>query len=501
MATLIKIEIILIQVITALLISIILFNPNLKSQSLIIGPYGSVKIEDNVMQIGGNLNVQAGGTIIVSSGTLKVKGNILNDGNFYNWSNVELNGTFPQTLYGFSTYNNLDVNNTSGIVLNGSTYIEGNLNFTNGKITLGNYNLTVNSFGNISGYGSTRYVVTNGAGMLRMPVNNDNVPVVFPVGISGSYNPVSIKLNPSSSPNNFSVRVKNTFDHNPWQPELAVKRQWDISKNMVGLTNTIMEFQFNENEWGTMFTIYGGGEIGLWNNGYGGYDIVTASLNNPSPGIYKILNSTSSYITFFSSFIVGNQGTNPIHLTSFNYSINQRDVNLKWITEGEIDNYGFEIERRLKTENNNLQWTKIGFEKGYGTTNQIKEYKYIDKKLNTGKYEYRLKQIDYNGTAHYISLNSLVEILKPSVFALHQNYPNPFNPVTKIDFEIPNTSKVTLKLFDITGREVLTMLNDALKESGYYTMELNGTNLSSGTYFCKLISGNFLQIKKLMLIK
>ena len=124
--------------------------------------------------------------------------------------------------------------------------------------------------------------------------------------------------------------------------------------------------------------------------------------------------------------------------------------------------------------------------------------------MNTGKYQYRLKQIDNNGNFEYHNLNGIAEIGIPAKMNLSQNYPNPFNPTTKINFDLPNDSRVNIKIFDVSGREIKTIVND-YKSAGYYTVQFDASGLSSGVYFYKLsTNGNNITstiTKKLMLIK
>jgi subtilisin-like proprotein convertase family protein len=88
----------------------------------------------------------------------------------------------------------------------------------------------------------------------------------------------------------------------------------------------------------------------------------------------------------------------------------------------------------------------------------------------------------------------------PTVYLLNQNYPNPFNPVTKINFEIPKQGLVSLRVYDVLGREVKSLINE-VKAPGTYSVDFNGTDLSSGVYFYRLESNGFSDIKKMMLIK
>ncbi|MGC8858889.1 MAG: T9SS type A sorting domain-containing protein, partial [Ignavibacteria bacterium] len=88
----------------------------------------------------------------------------------------------------------------------------------------------------------------------------------------------------------------------------------------------------------------------------------------------------------------------------------------------------------------------------------------------------------------------------PMEYRLSQNYPNPFNPVTKISFDIPKQGLVTLKVYDVLGREVRTLINE-VKNAGSYTVDFNASELASGVYFYKLEVNGFTDVKRMMLIK
>jgi hypothetical protein len=117
-----------------------------------------------------------------------------------------------------------------------------------------------------------------------------------------------------------------------------------------------------------------------------------------------------------------------------------------------------------------------------------------------GKYNYRIKQIDLNGNYKFYDLPNEVDVTLPKNFSLSQNYPNPFNPATKIDFDIPYDSYVTVKIFDITGREMKTLLNEK-RTAGYYTLDINSGNLSSGVYFYRMTADKFSEVKRMLIIK
>jgi len=88
----------------------------------------------------------------------------------------------------------------------------------------------------------------------------------------------------------------------------------------------------------------------------------------------------------------------------------------------------------------------------------------------------------------------------PVVFSLHQNYPNPFNPVTLINFDIPHQSAVTLRVYDILGREAALLVNE-VKPAGSYSVQFDAGRLTSGIYFYKLDAGAFSEVKKMIVVK
>jgi hypothetical protein len=176
----------------------------------------------------------------------------------------------------------------------------------------------------------------------------------------------------------------------------------------------------------------------------------------------------------------------PVVLASFTHKVNGQNVTLNWSTTQEINNSGFEVERKNATENT---WVPVGFVKGSGNSNNLQKYSYEDRKLNTGKYQYRLKQIDLNGNFTYNNMTADAEIAVPKKFALSQNYPNPFNPSTKIDYDLPQDSKVKIVLYDETGREVSVLANQ-FEKAGSHTIKYNPQGIASGIYFYRFTASS-----------
>ncbi|MBL0108331.1 MAG: T9SS type A sorting domain-containing protein [Ignavibacteria bacterium] len=190
----------------------------------------------------------------------------------------------------------------------------------------------------------------------------------------------------------------------------------------------------------------------------------------------------------------------PVELSSFNYETLKGNVTLHWTTSSEINNAGFEVERSDVNGQITDGWSRVGFISGNGTSSGSINYSFTDRNLSSGKYNYRLKQIDYNGNYEYFSLNSYVIIATPKNFFLGQNYPNPFNPSTVINYNIPQDSYVKIKLYDNTGREVLTLLSEFIS-AGYYTINFNVSDLASGIYFYNINAGEYTATNKMMLVR
>jgi hypothetical protein len=187
----------------------------------------------------------------------------------------------------------------------------------------------------------------------------------------------------------------------------------------------------------------------------------------------------------------------PVTLSGFSSSVAKNNVILDWVTSEELNNSGFDIERKTK----NGSWSKVGFVEGNGTTSEPKSYRFADSRLQKGEYRYRLKQVDFNGNHEYFELTNDVIIGIPGGIFVSQNYPNPSNPKSRIDYELPENAKVTLKIYDFSGREISTII-DKFQEAGYYSADFDGTNFASGVYFYKLIvNNNPVETRKMVLLK
>jgi hypothetical protein len=185
----------------------------------------------------------------------------------------------------------------------------------------------------------------------------------------------------------------------------------------------------------------------------------------------------------------------PVELTSFSASVIGNNVILEWATATELNNLGFNVERRTLES----VFEVVGFVSGAGSTTEPRNYSFIDDKISGGSYLYRLKQIDFDGSFEY-SDEVDVDVTTPSVYALEQNYPNPFNPSTSINFSIAEASTVKLAVYNLLGQEVKLLLNE-FKEAGPHTITFDASSLTSGAYFYTLETPQFKQTKKMLLAK
>ncbi len=232
----------------------------------------------------------------------------------------------------------------------------------------------------------------------------------------------------------------------------------------------------------------GGGAAAVFASGF----LVPAGNQNGAPfGLFAVLpNGTVIQLP---------QGVVPVELSSFNAIVNGNSVNLNWTTVSETNNSGFEVER-----NSGNGFISVGFVKGFGTTTEIKNYSFSDKNLEPGTYTYRLKQVDFNGIFEYSNEIEVI-ISVPAIFLLEQNYPNPFNPSTTINFSLAVDSEVSLKIFNLLGQEIATLVDGRLN-AGIQQFNFNANGINSGVYFYQLeakgIDGTvFTSTKKMILSK
>jgi hypothetical protein len=190
----------------------------------------------------------------------------------------------------------------------------------------------------------------------------------------------------------------------------------------------------------------------------------------------------------------------PVELTTFTTESLSGEVIIKWQTSTETNNRGFEVQKSQKSKvKSQTDWLTVSFVEGNGTTTEVNEYIYRDKIEKPGSYYYRLKQIDFDGTTTY-SPEIEVDITRPTEFTLMQNYPNPFNPATTIRFTIPVKTDLVIAVYNSLGEKVSDLFKGEM-EVGYHQVKFDASNLSSGVYFYRFESKQFVDVKKMVLTK
>lgn len=291
----------------------------------------------------------------------------------------------------------------------------------------------------------------------------------------------------------FSITLTNgeTFP----DMEVEIKTTHAVSSNTGGYRIT---YSWNNES----FAQCGNDITGITGNTLSPYNtFLIPSPNNTSYNLLTIrihgwITDVTNSIYFGNIEISGEQPL-PVDLSFFKANINSNRVNLSWATEKEINNYGFDIERKSLSDNT---WQNKGFIKGNGNSFVAHTYNFEDSDIPPGKYNYRLKQTDFNGNFRYFELKEIVEVNIPKKITLLQNFPNPFNTSTIIRFSLPVESNITVKVYDISGKTVRSYFNSKLK-SGFYEILFKGDNFPSGIYYYKLTADNVILARKMMLIK
>ena len=201
-------------------------------------------------------------------------------------------------------------------------------------------------------------------------------------------------------------------------------------------------------------------------------------------------------------------GPLPVTMVSFKGIYANAQASLQWSTASEVNNYGFDVERR---DGPAAVWTKVGFVAGSGTTIEAHSYSFADAAVVSGQFAYRLKQIDLDGTVHF-SDPIMVDVpagvtgvasreAVPLTTTLAQNYPNPFNPSTMIEFTVAKSGLAKLTVYDLLGREVAVLADGEVMSGMRHRVQFDASRLTSGMYFYRLTAGEAVVVHSLILTK
>ena len=460
------------------------------------------------------LSVRSGVTLGLNTYTLTISGNAFFIGalsaNSAGDKIILSGGSSVHNIYASSslTIKDVQLNDANGAKMLSNCTINGTLTLTSGDLDLNGFNITLGSSATLTE--STGNTVKGTSGKVSITKN---------IGIPTNANVGGLGAVITSASNLGSTIVERTHSAATGAGNQGILRKYKIQPvTNSGLAATLRLY-YDESELNSISE----SNLSLFKSPDG----TDNSWNNQNGNA----NSTDDYVELtgindFSYWTLGNNASPlPVELTSFiAASTSASTVELYWKTATEVNNYGFDIERQmnndLMTNDGNSQssivksqWQKIGFVQGSGNSNSLKEYYFVDKTVSNGTYLYRLKQIDNDGGFNYSQEVEVKVEAIPTEFALVQNYPNPFNPTTVIRYQLPTDSYVTLKLCDILGREVATLVNEQ-KAPGNYEVTFNassvehGINIASGVYFYTLVAKSadeaqykFHEFKKCLLIK
>jgi hypothetical protein len=191
----------------------------------------------------------------------------------------------------------------------------------------------------------------------------------------------------------------------------------------------------------------------------------------------------------------------PVEMVSFTASTSGLNAQLHWSTATEVNNYGFEIQRRSAESESIGQWLKVGFVPGVGSSSSPHQYSYADQGLAQGRYDYRIKQIDKNGSFKYSSAAQVEVGIAPKEFTLSQSYPNPFNPSTTVEFSVARNDRAVVRVFNVLGQEVATLFDGTAEAGKLYQARFDASRMSSGMYFVQLQSNGQSKMQKMVFLK
>ena len=254
---------------------------------------------------------------------------------------------------------------------------------------------------------------------------------------------------------------------------------WNLVEIIVDLDNDLAEFKFNGN------SIY----TWPWSSG------ATGAGGQLQLAANDFFGATAQDQMYFDDYSFVDLNVVPVELTSFTANTSGSTVSLKWNTATELNNSGFEVQRK----SSNSEWSNIGFVAGFGTTTEPKTYSYTDDKITSGNFSYRLKQVDFDGSYEY-SNEINVDVTGPAQYSLDQNYPNPFNPSTLIKYSVAQDGFVNVSIFNLLGEKVATLVNSSM-QAGSYEVNFDASQLTSGVYFYSIEAGSFKAVRKMMLMK
>jgi len=420
---------------------------------------------------------------LTNNGKFYVKQNFTNSQTSWTVGTGEviLNGTGAQ-LIGSATsspFYKLTINKSSELAsLSSPVTINNTLTLTAGKLSLDNYNMTIENSASISGAGTNTYLVATGSGLLKQPVAALGSKL-FPVGTATNYLPATIALTGSSVTDVFSIRVLPVFYKNGSSGTVmlnnVVNCLWLISEAVTGGTDASLTLQ-----WPLALELTGFNRsfsrVAHYTGAAWDYGLTNLPASGSDP--YAI---TRSGITSFSPFGVSmDMAVLPVTGLELAGKNNGNENLISWSTTSETNTAYYSIEASLS----GIDFTEIGKADAAGNSSGLHSYNYIHREINNQSYSYRIKQVDVNGSYVY----SKVIRIAAAAFRLAALYPNPVKSKTTISFSLKQTSLIMVVISNTSGQVVYS--SKQLYNKGEHKAELDLSLLPAASYILQLKDNN-----------
>ncbi|MGE5399992.1 MAG: T9SS type A sorting domain-containing protein [Ignavibacteriales bacterium] len=414
-------------------------------------------------------------TNISSKGTIQVTGTRIfsGEGNYiYNGNTVQSTGNLlPDNV------RDLIVDNPAGVIMTRAVNVNNRLMMVQGGLDLNGNTITLGPVARLDE--SSGGIVKGDSGLISA---TRELGILKDEDVAG----VGALITTTQAPGITTIR-RGHLTHQLGEAT-SIQRYYDIIPQHNMGAGAQLVFKYTHSELNSVTEE----NLGLFRSGDEG-----ASWQ-PAGGILDLVNNTitTPIVDGYTRWTAGDINKPlPVELNSFDAFCRGDYINLLWTTATEVNNYGFEIERRQP----GVAWRKLGFVPGNGNSNSPRQYSYCDKGISQGKYSYRLKQIDTDGK--YCYLGEAEAPCNTGVpYNLAQNYPNPFNPITHIGFSIPEETFVSIRVYDVLGNEVTKLVNEVIT-AGYHELFFDASEYSSGIYFYRLETGKYSCSRKMQVLK
>ena len=470
----------------------------------------SLIIEAGTLTINSTGGINIRGNLVVNAGTLTISSTFVTPVTFNGMSAQAIRGSGGTLTFGANAP--VTLNNAAGLTLQRSITLQNTLTLTNGLLTT-NGNLTLAASASVAGGNDNSYIV----GSLSHIFNTTPTARVYPFGSSSRYRPISIRGNASSGTATMSGALfeedANLREFIADPPNRVSKLRYygfQVTGNSIAIDQVPL-LRANVDDGVGSFLSNSSLRVATARTGTGWTLRNLASPPNTTTlpidlssetGLAFTVNVAPDSVLFALGSTSNTDNPLPVELLAYTGESTLEGAVLQWQTASEVDNLGFAI---WKDGVELASFSDTPSLRGRGTATVETNYRFVDAQVRVGDvHQYSLRQTDLNGTIHDLGTVTLTitTAVAPRQYRLLQNYPNPFNPTTVITYSLKESGEVRLELFDVLGRKVATLVN-ARQEAGAYTYSFNAARygLTTGMYFYRLQSGEFVATKKMLLVK